>query len=504
MNFKPLKRTPALLAVVVLALVCVVRLLRFDFFERLERMTYDLRVRAAQKFPAPAATNLAFVSVEESSIAAVKSGRLGYSYGLEWPRQVYGRLVEELSAQNAKAVAFDVLFGDLRRDHPGVEMANGTVLESDDFFALQMRRAGNTILATTPETVLPELFATNAFALGDISSVKDSDGSFRRVQAFCTIRRWHPLLRRFAARPDPDRPEISLDLARARFAPGKIILPQSGATNEIEIPVDKENNFELADFFGDKLPPGMAPKAKAFTDQRVWHMGIVLAAQVLKLDLHGADMDLPHGRIMLRGANGIERILPVDADGCFYIDWQLTPNDPRLLRAPIESLLWQDKLRLSDETNGLRDDFRGKLAVITWVVQGNNLTDEGATPLDKHTLLASVHWNVANSVITGRFVRRASLPTELALIVLLGTLTAWLTWQLRVVSASAAILLLLLAYVATVFSAFIQYRYWLPLVFPIAGAMLFEHVCLVTYRVVFEQREQRRVKSVFSKIVSPT
>ncbi|HXR03535.1 MAG TPA: CHASE2 domain-containing protein, partial [Verrucomicrobiae bacterium] len=184
MNFKPLKRTPALLAVVVLALVCVVRLLRFDFFERLERMTYDLRVRAAQKFPAPAATNLAFVSVEESSIAAVKSGRLGYSYGLEWPRQVYGRLVEELSAQNAKAVAFDVLFGDLRRDHPGVEMANGTVLESDDFFALQMRRAGNTILATTPETVLPELFATNAFALGDISSVKDSDGSFRRVQAF--------------------------------------------------------------------------------------------------------------------------------------------------------------------------------------------------------------------------------------------------------------------------------------------------------------------------------
>ena len=98
MNFKPLKRTPAILAVVVLALVCGVRLLRFDFFERMERMTYDLRVRAAQKFPAPAATNLAFVSMEESSIAAVKSGRLGYSYGLYWPRQVYGRLVEELSA----------------------------------------------------------------------------------------------------------------------------------------------------------------------------------------------------------------------------------------------------------------------------------------------------------------------------------------------------------------------------------------------------------------------
>ena len=500
MNFKPLKRTPAILAVVVLAFVCGVRLLQFDFFERMERMTYDLRVRAAQKFPVPAATNLAFVSVEESSLAAVKSGRLGYSYGLEWPRQVYGRLVEELSAQGAEAVAFDVLFAELRPDHPPVQMAGGGLMESDDFFALKMRRADNTILATTPETILPELFATNALALGDISSVKDSDGSFRRVQAFCIIRRWHPLFEKLQADP-----ELGVDLSEARFTPGKIILPQTGTTNVIEVPVDADNNFQLADFIGDKLPPGVAPKAKAFTSQRVWHMGIVLAAQELKLDLNHADVDLPRGRITLRGVprgGSVKRIIPVDANGCFYIDWRLTPNDPRLLRAPIESLLRQDKLRLSGETNGLRDDFRGKLVVVTQVIQGNNLTDEGATPLDRHTLLASVHWNVANSIITGQFIRRTSLLPELALIILLGALTAFLTWQLRVVSASAAVLLLTLAYIGAGFFAFIHFRCWLPFVFPMC-AMLVEHVSLVTYRVVFEQREQRRVKSVFSKIVSP-
>ncbi len=33
--------------------------------------------------------------------------------------------------------------------------------------------------------------------------------------------------------------------------------------------------------------------------------------------------------------------------------------------------------------------------------------------------------------------------------------------------------------------------------------MLVEYILLVTYRVVFEEREQRRVKSIFSKIVSP-
>ncbi len=374
-------------------------------------------------------------------------------------------------------------------------MADGSLVESDDFFAQQMRRAGNVVIAITPELRPPDLFATNALALGGISTDKDSDGTLRRVEAFHIYHRWHPLLKKAAA-------QFGLDLDQAQFAPGKIILPQTGTTNFVTIPVDAENNFALADFVGDKLPPGVAPKAKAFTDERVWHMGVVLAAQELKLDLSNAEIDLPRGKIILHGANGVERKIPVDANGYFYIDWRLTPNDSNLLCAPIESLLWQDKQRLLGETNGLDDAFRGKLVVVGSTAQGNDLTDRGATPLEKDTFLVSKHWNVANSVITGRFIRRASLPMELALIILLGALTAFLTWQLRAFSATGGTLLLMLAYVALAFFAFIQFRYWLPVVFPIVGAVLIEHIMLVTYRVVFEEREQRRVKSVFSKVVS--
>ena len=495
MKFKPLKRAPVILATLVLALVSGVRLLHLDFFERLERITYDLRVRTALHFSAPAATNLAFVSMEDSSITAVKNGTLGYKFGLYWPRQVYGRLVEELSAQGAQTVAFDVLFGELRNDHPPVQMADGNLIESDDFFAQQMRRAGNVVIAITPELRPPDLFATNALALGGISTDKESDGSLRRVDAFHIYHRWNPLLKKAAA-------QFDLDLDHAQFAPGKIILPQTGTTNFVTIPVDVENNFELADFVGDKLPPGVAPKAKALTDERVWHMGIVLAAQELKLDLQNAKIDLPRGKIILRGANGVERVIPADADGYFYIDWRLTPNDPKLLRAPIENLLWQDRQRLLGKTNGLRDAFRGKLVVVGSTAQGNDLTDRGATPLERDTLLVSKHWNVANSIITGQFIRRAPLPVELALIIFLGALTAFLTWQLRAFSATGGTLLLLLAYVALTFFAFVEFRCWLPIVFPIAGAAM-EYASLVTYRVVFEEREQRRVKSVFSKIVSP-
>jgi adenylate cyclase len=146
--------------------------------------------------------------------------------------------------------------------------------------------------------------------------------------------------------------------------------------------------------------------------------------------------------------------------------------------------------------------FHDKLVVVGSTVQGNNLTDRGATPLERDTLLVSKHWNVANSIITGRFIHRISLDTELALIVFLGALTAFLTWQLRVDAASFTVFLLVLAYVATGFYLFVESRIWLPLVFPVAG-ILIEHLSLVTYRVAFEEREQRRVKSVFSKIVSP-
>jgi adenylate cyclase len=86
----------------------------------------------------------------------------------------------------------------------------------------------------------------------------------------------------------------------------------------------------------------------------------------------------------------------------------------------------------------------------------------------------------------------------------LGVLTASFTLQIRrTIMGSTAVLLLILLYVAIAFYAYIHYRYWLPLVFPVAGAVLVQHLSLVTWRAVFEEGEKRRVKSVFSKIVSP-
>lgn len=460
-------------------------------------MTYDLRAKAALDFPAPAATNLAFVSIEESSLKAVQSGKLGYSFGLLWPRQVYGRLVEELSAEGAKAVGFDVLFGELRPDHPPVQMADGSLVESDNFLALQMRLDSNVVIAVTPDISTPDLFVTNALALGDISTEKDPDGILRRVRTFRVYRHWAPMIQEAASQYD-------LELTNARVLPGKIVVPQTGTTNTVEIPIDAQTNYSSSDFVGDQLPPGMPPKMRAFTDEIAWHMGIVLAAQQLGLDLNKAQIDLPDGKIVLSGANRVQRTIPVDSDGYFYVDWQLTPNDPRLLRAPIEKLLKQDELRLEGQTNGLSDDFRNKLVVVGSAAQGNNLADRGATPLEHDTLLVSKHWNVANSIIMNQFIHRVSLSGDLALIIILGALTMVLNLFFRsAIATTIAVFLLIFIYIGSAFFAFIQFRWWLPLVFPVVGVGFVEHFSLVAWRAIFEEGEKRRVKSVFSKVVAP-
>jgi adenylate cyclase len=246
----------------------------------------------------------------------------------------------------------------------------------------------------------------------------------------------------------------------------------------------------------------MAPRAKPFTESRRWQMGVVLGALELGLDLDKAEVDLPRGRIVLRSPGGLERVIPVDREGSFYIDWSLPPNHSALKQEAALSLLQTHAARLNTNFAGAPPGWSGKLVVVGSSALGNDLTDRGATPLRSDTLLASKHWNVASSIITGRFVQRAPLSVEIALILLLGMFSALVTWRMRAVSAFVVVLLSSAAFVAASFAIYWQFRYWLPLVLPVMGGLLVSHLCLLTWRVVFEQAERRRVRSVFSKVVS--
>ncbi len=462
------KLVPVLIAAITIGLACFFQSAyfarHFDFFQRLEWVTYDQRIRAANQFPKACATNLAFVKLDEVTVKILSDPE--YSVAWPYPRQIHGKLVRELAAQGAKAIAFDVIFGELRPNDSPIMLPDHSTMESDDFFAAQMHQAGNVVIAAQTDTIdknlsdeeksgrnlqrvfPPPLFATNAMAVGDIAAESDSDGVLRRTRVFTD---------------------------------------------------DEEHG-------------------------RRWHMGIILAAKELGLDLNHAVVQ--PGRIILRSNAGIERIIPIDAQGSFYINWSVPVESPHLTSMSYALAILLDQARHTGPPEEAREKYQealktfregfpesklagdnpmnGKLVVVGSQLIGNNVSDRGSTPLHKQDYLVSKHWNVANSVITNQFIRVSSYPIGFLIIVLLGTLSAVLTLQLRALTATVSVVAILVVYVALTFFLFVQYRISIPLVLPVFGAALMTHVSMVTYRVRVEQKERRRVKAVFSRMVSPS
>ncbi|MFM2083087.1 MAG: hypothetical protein RL380_1778, partial [Verrucomicrobiota bacterium] len=515
-KFKPIQRAPWCIAVAVIAIACLAQWLRFGPLEQLEARSYDWRVRLAQKFPAPAATNLGFVAISDDTIAALNHKLLGQPYGLYWPRHVYGRALRELTAQGAAVVGFDILFPDARPDHAPVLVAtsgepdlekfltalhpsetntlfNGQLnVDSDDFFAWQLHASQRGLIAAD-QGALPLKNFRRQTTVAHIAAERDADGVLRRARAFQDFRVWHPLFEQAAN-------EYGFDLATAKIEPHQITV-RNADQQEIKIPLDASGTFDPVDF-GGAAAAGL-PRERPFTETRVWHMGLALAARALGADLPLTKADLSAGKISLVSSNRVVREIPVDAGGYFYVNWEVPLGDARLHVGAFEKLLAQDLARTHGDTNDLVNDWRGQLVIIGSTATGNDLTDLGTTPLAKSTCLVSKHWNVANSILQNRFITRPSLAADCALIALLGALTAFFTWRLRAFTALVAVAALAVGYTLVAVLFYNQARVWLPLVLPLGGALLMQHLCLVTWRVVFEQAEKRRVRNVFSKVVAP-
>ncbi len=462
--------------------------------ERLEWITYDWRARLAAGRAAPCATNqLAAVFITDRDLKEMNDGSYGYREKFPWPAHLYGRVVRELARQGAEVVGFDVLF-ELLNSTSTIALPGGAKAGSDDFFAARLREAGNVVLAAEPGgNVLPaDLFRTNALGIASISALKDADGVLRRTRAFSDIRVWHSLVR-YVARG------LELDLSRPRFEAGRIVVPSRRAEiGDHAFSLNPDGTLRL-----DDILPGAREtfNEPACSTNRVWSLGIVLAAHVLKLDLSHAVIE--NKQIILRGSSGTARIIPIDSEGCCQIDWSLNLRDPRIHPAGIIELIRNDDFREAGIETNTPSAFKGRLVVIGVAATGGNVTDVGTTPLNERTPLVMQHVNIANSLITGRFVHQPSAAADFLLIALMGVTSAFLTWNLRALTASVSILAVILGYVAAGVFLFVRYRYWLPFVLPLGGALLVTHGCLVTFRVRVEQLERYRIKSIFSRIVSP-
>lgn len=498
MTIKSGKFIPALLCCAVAGLMMLLQTLTqrdesFGFTRRLEWMTYDWRAKLALSQPSPYAPNLGFVFVNDETISRVLRGDYGYAHGLYWPRHVYGRFIDELSRQGAQTIAFDVLFPEERRDHPPVALPNGTIVPSDQYFINQLQRAGNVILGVSSGVLSPPSFRNNAAALGDISATPDLDGILRRAKAFEDYLVWHPTIM-----------EAWSTINGFTYTTNELTFPGRDG-KQVRIPVAADGSFEMIAPLdagdGRRLPDGVSRRAQAYTRQRVWDLGLTAAARYLGLDLLNAQVE-PGRRIRLRGGPGIERVIPIDAENRFYIDWSLTSKDRRITQESAHRLLHRHRQREIGDTNETSIIWHGKIAIVGSITTGNDLRDHGATPLEKDTHLTSRYWNTANCLIIDRFIRQPDFNSELYIICSLAILAGILTWNLRAIASAIGVIAIAGIYLFITIYFFVEARYWLPLVLPTA-TLFATHSALISYRAVFEQRERRRVRNIFAKMVSP-
>ena len=514
-----------LLAVMVILLTVLAqqlkgRSVRFRFLEGLEWISYDMFLRVAAAQSKPLDSRVTGVFIDDRSIQQLNSGGIRYGsqklqYRIPWPRFAYGLMLREMTAQGALGVGFDILFDqDFASETEAVRAITGLDLTSDEFFATTIQQASNVVLAVVGDVrpsegdVLPAaVFRDRGGQLGNIFARSDL-GVLRRALPYIdrTNRVWHEDVVAISR-------ALELDLTRAHVSSNRIHIPPLVLNASLEggsheIPLNPDGTLDV-DAAGDSKD---TTSRKAFTlrTDRIWHMGILLASKALKLDL-GKAKTFSH-RVVIPGPGGVVREIPLDREGLFYIDWSedshtIVNREPTRV---IELLLWDAERRQADKEKtdkGSRQvgvaPLQGKIVVVGSIGTGNNIADHGTTPLEDQALLVTKHLCVANSMLTGRFIRFFSDRVELVLILSWGVFSALLTWRLRALTASLAVVLSGLAYVGISQIVFAQTRYYLPMFLPLFGALLTNHVVLITYRVVFEQRAQRHLKSVFNRLVSP-
>jgi class 3 adenylate cyclase len=495
-------KTPKLpvvfIAALVILVVFVLDLAHVTVLQKLEWMTYDARVKMASHHPRSHqinATNLGLVDVNDATIDVVNDNEdLGFKYALFWPRVVYARALHELEEQGARTVGFDVLFSGRRHNDLPVTNADGTLAVSDIVFADELKNAGNVILAAHEGVVPDRLFRNHAMDMGNIGTVQDADGVLRRDQPYEDYRIWHPFIVQMAD-------EYDLDLDQTKIGATNITFARKRGTNTVVFPTDKDGSIQTK-ALTDNVPPGVPERFQPYSYHRVWSMGIVLAASELKLDLTNASIEPEHHRIVLRGENGVSRVIPLESDGTFYINWEFEINHPAIRRGPLEELLFQAHDRAAG-TN-IPGFWTNALVMIGSTATGGGLSDLGASPLGGFTHLVTKHLNVANSIIASRFPTTSPVALRLLLIVFMGALAAWFTSAVaRPLTGSALMAAVVVAYTVLAFWLYVQYRFWLPIILPLGCSAMVTHLGLLTYRVRAEQAERKRVKSVFSKMLAP-
>jgi adenylate cyclase len=461
---------PFSVAAATVLVVAALSLWRVPILDQIELRAYDLRLRS--RGPSAPSPSVVLAMIDEKSLDA--EGRW------PWPRSKIAALVDLLSADGARVIAFDIGF--LEPDeNSGLELLDrvrktvktlglGTP-QLDRFFGQTRQEVDN-------DRALAQAIRESraAVVLGDFLHMRRSDLNYdidqeeidRRVELISSSQ--YPMV----SYP-PGAGDVALPTAYAPETNLPLLVDAAGASGYFNVKLDADGVVRwmpLVFQIGDSLfPPLSVLAAWLYLDQ---------PPLTVAVGLHGID------RIQMG-----DRTIPTDETGSILINY----------RGPPQTF---PHFSISDILGGSvpAGTFRDRIVLVGASATG--IYDARSTPFDPVFPGAEIHATVIDNILTGDFVVR---PTWAALydVVAIAALAALVAAVLPRLGALAGLVFaggLFAAYVLAAREAFVRFGVWLDVVHPLL-ALATIYTLLTVHHYVEEQRERRKIRNAFDRYVSP-
>ena len=439
------KRIAALLIIVlVFAFVSILHTL--GFFQILENISYDLRVRFSSS-QLQKSDNIIVILVNQASIDWSQQER---GWGWPWPREAYAEIIEYMNLAGASSVTFDIIFSD-----PSMHGTEDDVIfiqSSQDygrvvqgiFFSSQ---TGN--IRTWPSELNVPLFETMNF------------GSF---------------LEEFGKGGD------GFDLIGAQF-PIQGLRDTAGALGSLTGISDSDDIFRrvrLFTLFDGQAVPGLAA-ASLIVARGADHVNEISYDSGKRI-INWGDFVIPvdrNGKSLLRFRGDLDRYIPFSAANV---------------------LQSYDAYKRGEEPLYYPEDFTDCHVFVGYYAPG--LYDIFSTPVSTVYPGMGIHITLLDNILLGDLARESRQWINLILLFAVVCLIVILCLFSRQVFLSiAGTILTVSGVVALCFAAYHWGCLWLPMVMPLVGIAL-AFISTTFYNYVTEGSQRRFIKSAFSQYLS--
>jgi adenylate cyclase len=459
----------------------------FVFLQDIELSSLDLRF--SMRGSRPHDTRIVIVGIDEKTLQKFGSFPL--------PRKTYGLLIDRLSAGGARVVALDATFPTPESNSAGEALqqlkrelgatTSPAVLkkveeleitgDQDASFAAALKKAGNVVLG-------------HVFL--DAAGAKSADPEL--AEAYFNIAWAKSFPQVFPVKPKDGR---NFDLGQAwKDGGGKVA---EGAEANITKLAESAASFGFINIYPD--PDGTLRHALLIERYQDKDFFPCLDLQVIREYEKIPDQDIA----AYISPNGLERIefgrheIKRARDGTALINYAGPYNTYQ------HYSMW-------DVISGAvpPETFRDKIVLVGATALAIGDMRNTPFPAEESAYMGvEVHANIIDNILHSQERGRGFLTRgfneemiDVAFILVFGLVFGLLAVPIDPVTSTVSVLVILAGYAWFVYFMFAEQGRWLSFVIP-AGTLVANYAVITSFRMIFEEREKRKIRKTFSQYLSP-